>query len=155
MDFMAAEMANGGKFRVLTVLDMFTRESLAIEVGRRLRGDDVVRVLNRLVLQRPAPRAMHCDNGAEFTGRLLDLWAYHQGVELCFSRPGKPTDNALIESFNGRFRDEFLNIHWFDSLEEAQHKSELWRQDYNEHRPHMSLKGLTPNEYAKAHAEEA
>ena len=155
MDFMAATTANGGKFRILTVLDMFTRQALAIEVGRWLRGDDVVRVLNRLVLQRPAPRSMHCDNGSEFTGRLLDLWAYHQGVELCFSRPGKPTDNALIESFNGRFRDECLNTHWFTSLEEAQHESELWRQDYNENRPHMGLKGLTPNEYAKAHAEEA
>ena len=155
MDFMAATTANGGKFRILTVLDMFTRQALAIEVGRWLRGDDVVRVLNRLVLQRPAPRSMHCDNGSEFTGRLLDLWAYHQGVELCFSRLGKPTDNALIESFNGRFRDECLNTHWFTSLEEAQHESELWRQDYNENRPHMGLKGLTPNEYAKAHAEEA
>lgn len=155
MDFMAATTANGGKFRILTVLDLFTRQSLAIEVGRWLRGDDVVRVLNRLVLHRPAPRSMHCDNGAEFTGRLLDLWAYHQGVELCFSRPGKPTDNALIESFNGRLRDECLNTHWFSSLEEAQRETELWRLDYNENRPHMGLKGLTPNEYAEIHAEEA
>jgi len=154
MDFMAAFTGSGGKFRVLTILDMFTRESLAIEIGRRLRGEDVVRALNRIVLRRTAPKSIYCDNGSEFTGRLLDLWAYHQGVEICFSRPGKPTDNALIESFNGRFRDECLNTHWFTTLEEAQCESERWRQDYNENRPHMGLNGMTPNEYAVSYEQE-
>ena len=106
---------------------MFTREGLAIEVGQRLRGEHVVEVLNRLVRQRGAPQYLFADNGAEFTGHLVDLWAYHHGTRIDFSRPGKPTDNAHIETFNGSFRDECLNLHWFATLRRGQAVIESWR----------------------------
>ena len=101
------------------MIDVFNREALAIEVGRRLRGEDLVGVLNRLVRERGAPKHLFADNGSEFTGHMIDLWAYHRGVSLDFSRPGKPTDNAYIETFNGSLSDECLNLHWFGSLNEA------------------------------------
>jgi putative transposase len=147
MDFVADQALGGAKFRMLTVVDVFTRECLAIEAGQRLRGDDVVRVLNRLIAERGAPKRLFCDNGSEFTGRLLDLWAYHNQVTIEFSRPGKPTDNAHIESFNGSFRDECLNVHWFSTLGDARVKIEAWRQEYNESRPHKALNQLSPLEY--------
>jgi putative transposase len=130
------------------VIDVFSREALAIEVGQKLRGENVVAVLNRLVRLRGAPKHLFADNGSEFTGHMVDLWAYHRHVRLDFSRPGKPTDNAHIETFNGSLRDECLNLHWFASLEEAKELIEEWRQDYNERRPHMGLGNLTPMEYA-------
>ena len=105
-------------------------------------------MLNRLVKTRGAPKYLFADNGAEFTGHLVDLWAYHHGVRIDFSRPGTPTDNAYIETFNGSFRDECLNIHWFQSLAEARHLIEAWRIEYNESRPHMDLSNIPPNEYA-------
>jgi len=151
MDFMADQLGDGGKMRFLTVIDVFTREALAIEVGERLRGEDVATVLNRLVRQRGAPSAMFVDNGAEFTGQIVDLWAYHHKVRMDFSRPGTPTDNAHIESFNGSFRDECLNLNWFTSIAEARTKAETWRRDYNESRPHMALNGLSPTEFARQH----
>ena len=104
LDFIHDELGNGKKFRALTVVDIFTREGLAIEVGHRLRGENVVDVLNRLVRRRGAPKYLFADNGAEFTGQLVDLWAYHHGTRIDFSRPGKPTDNAFIETFNGSLR---------------------------------------------------
>ena len=127
LDFIHDELSNGKKFRALTVVDIFTRESLAIEVGHRLRGEHVVGVLNRLVRRRGAPKYLFADNGAEFTEQLVDLWAYHHGTRIDFSRPGKPTDNAFIESFNGSLRDECLNVHWFETLVEAQRLIEAWR----------------------------
>ena len=127
---------------------MFSREALAIEVGHRLRGEHVVEVLNRLVRQRTAPRYLFVDNGAEFSGHLVDLWAYHHQVRLDFSRPGKPTDNAYIETFNGSLRDECLNLHWFETLAEARRLIEAWRIDYNMNRPHMALGNIPPAEYA-------
>ena len=127
LDFIHDELSNGKKFRALTVVDIFTREGLAIEVGHRLRGEHVVGVLNRLVRRRGAPKYLFADNGAEFTGQLVDLWAYHHGTRIDFSRPGKPTDNAFIESFNGSLRDECLNVHWFETLAEAQRLIEAWR----------------------------
>jgi putative transposase len=126
------------------IVDLFSREGLAVRVGQRLRGQDVVDVCNRLVAQRGAPKRIFVDNGSEFSGRLLDLWAYHHKVRIDFSRPGTPTDNPFVESFNGSLRDECLNAHWFESLEEAAATTEAWRQDYNETRPHQSLKDLTP-----------
>jgi putative transposase len=147
LDFIHDELSNGKKFRALTVVDIFTREGLAIEVGHRLRGEDVVEVLNRLVRHRGAPKYLFADNGAEFTGQLVDLWAYHHGTRIDFSRPGKPTDNAFIETFNGSLRDECLNVHWFETLAEAQRLIEAWRIDYNESRPHMALGNKTPAEY--------
>jgi putative transposase len=119
LDFVHDQLSNGQKFRALTVIDVFSREALAIEVGHRLRGEHVVEVLNRLVRKRGAPKYLFADNGSEFSGHLVDLWAYHHQVRLDFSRPGKPTDNAYIETFNGSLRDECLNLHWFETLAEA------------------------------------
>jgi putative transposase len=147
LDFVHDQLSDGKTFRALTVVDIFTREALAIEVGQRLRGENVVEVLNLLVLQRGPPKYLFADNGAEFTGHLVDLWAYHHRVRIDFSRPGKPTDNAFIESFNGSLRDECLNLHWFDTLAEAKALIEAWRKDYNESRPHMALGNKTPAEY--------
>ena len=108
----------------------------------------MVRVLAKLAAARGAPRRIFCDNGSEFQSRLVDLWAYTQKVQLEFSRPGKPTDNAHIESFNGSLRDECLNVHWFTSLADAKEKLNAWRIDYNESRPHKALNDRTPREYS-------
>ena len=120
MDFVSDQLVGGQRFRLLTLVDNHSRESLAIEVGQRLTGDDVVQILKGVASQRGKPQTIRVDNGPEFISRSLDLWAYSSGVKLDFSRPGKPTDNAFIESFNGRLRDECLNQHWFLSLDEAQ-----------------------------------
>jgi len=111
-------------------------------------GDDVIKVLERVAVERGAPRRIFYDNGSEFAGRLVDLWAYRRKVTIEFSRPGKPTDNAYIESFNSSLRDECLNVHWFSTLDDAQAKLEAWRQEYNESRPHKVLNNQTPTEYA-------
>ena len=148
MDFVADQLVNGDRFRALTIVDVFSREALAIEVGKQLRAENVVGVCNRLVAQRGAPKRVFADNGSEFSGRMFDLWAYHHGVQIDFSRPGKPTDNCFIETFNGSLRDECLNVHWFESLEEANAKIEDWRRDYNESRPHQALADQTPAEFA-------
>ena len=146
---MSDQLANGMRFRALTVVDIFTREALAIEVGQRLGGEHVVAVLNRLVAQRRAPKYLFVDNGSEFSGRLLDLWAYHCKTQIDFSRPGKPTDNCYVETFNGSLRDECLNLHWFETLADAKATIEAWRRDYNETRPHMALNDAPPEEYAR------
>ena len=148
MDFMADQLVDGRRLRLLTVVDVCTRECLAIDVGRALRSEDVVRVLTTIAAERGAPRRIYCDNGSEFQSRLVDLWAYTNKVRLEFSRPGKPTDNAHIESFNGSLRDECLNVHWFTSPVDAKEKLEAWRTDYNESRPHKALDHRTPKEYA-------
>lgn len=126
-----------------------TREALAIDVGVRLRGEHVVETLNRLVMEHGKPRFLFADNGAEFTGCLMDMWAYHHGTRIDFSRPGKPTDNAFIESFNGSLRDECLNIHWFESIDHAKSVIERWRVDYNESRPHMAFGNIPPRVFAR------
>lgn len=149
MDFVADQLADGRRFRALTVLDLFTRECLAIDVGQGLSGRDVVATLERLRFERGLPQRIYCDNGTEFVSAAMDLWTYTNGVILDFSRRGKPTDNAVIESFNGRFREECLNVHWFASIDDAQLKIDAFRWDYNEHHPHRSLKGLSPREFAK------
>lgn len=148
MDFVADQLADGRRFRTLTVVDLYTRECLAIEVGKNLRAENVVQVMNQLKYSRGLPQRIYCDNGSEFVSGQTDLWAYSNQVQIDFSRRGKPTDNAVIESFNGRFREECLNAHWFESLTDAQEKIDAWRWDYNENRPHRSLKGLTPSEFA-------
>jgi putative transposase len=148
MDFVADQLTNGQRFRALTIVDVFSREALAITVGQHLRGEHVVDTCNQLVARRRAPKRVFVDNGSEFSGRLLDLWAYHHGVQIDFSRPGKPTDNCFVETFNGSLRDECLNVHWFESLEDAKEKIEGWRQDYNETRPHQALNEQTPAEFA-------
>ncbi len=148
LDFVADQLADGRRFRALTVVDVFTRESLAIEVGQSLKGEDVVRVLSRIGLQRAVPKTLFCDNGTEFTSQAMDLWAYHAGVRIDFSRPGKPTDNAYVESFNGTLRLECLDAHWFASLSEAKQIIEAWRREYNESRPHRAHGERTPHEIA-------
>jgi putative transposase len=147
MDFVADQLFDGRKIRSLTIVDNFSRQCVAIHVGQSLKGDDVVEVLERLkVVSLTVPSRIQVDNGSEFISKALDKWAYDKGVTLDFSRPGKPTDNPFIESFNGSFRDECLNAHWFLSLTDAQEKIEHWREEYNSFRPHSSLSGLTPNE---------
>ena len=150
MDFMADQLVDGRRFRVLTIVDNFTRESLALYVGQSIKGDDVVDVLDKIVARRGKPQRIQVDNGSEFTSRSMDLWAYLNKVKLDFSRPGKPTDNPFIESFNGKFRTECLNANWFLSLSEARDKIEHWRDDYNRHRPHSSLGNLAPLEFAES-----
>jgi putative transposase len=130
----------------LTVLDVFTWESLAIEVGQGLKGEDVVGALNHIRQKRETPKLLFCDNGSEFTSQIMDLWAYHNRVQIDYSRPGKPTDNAHVESFNGTLRAECLDVHWFETLAEAKQVIESWRREYNESRPHRSLGERTPSE---------
>ncbi len=148
MDFVADQLFNGSRLRFLTIVDVYTRECLAIRAGRQLRGEDVVDEVDRIAASRGTPGRIRTDNGSEFISKVLDRWAYEQRTEMDFSRPGKPTDNAFIESFNGSFRDECLNAHWFLSLEDAQNKVEKWRQDYNEFRPHSAIGNLTPSAFA-------
>lgn len=149
MDFVSDSLHDGRRFRDLTLVDQFSRESPAIEVGRSIPGSQVVAVLERLAITTGLPKIITVDNGPEFTGRALDEWAHRNGIKLDYSRPGKPTDNAYIESFNGRLRQECLDQHWFSSLEDAKIKIETWRIDYNEQRPHSSLGDQTPRAYAK------
>lgn len=154
MDFVADQLADGTKVRLRTIFDIFSGESLAIVAGHRLRGEDVVAALNWIVGQRTAPKYLFVDNGSEFSGQMLDLWTYHHQTKIDFSRPGKPTDSCFIETFNGSLRDECLNVHWFSSLAEVQAVVETWRVDYNEIRPHMTLKDQTPKDFARRAAAE-
>lgn len=149
MDFVSDQLSDGRKFRSLTIVDDCSRESPAIEVDTSLPGKRVTRVLDRLAETRGLPDAIVVDNGPEFSGSELDSWAHARGVKLCFIRPGKPVENAYIESFNGKFRDECLNEHWFTSLKDAQEKIEVWRKDYNRNRPHSSLGNLSPEEFVR------
>ncbi len=150
MDFVADALFDGRKFRMLTVVDLFTRECLDIDVEQRLTGEDVVRVLTAISHQRGLPRTIKSDNGREFVYKAIDKWAYERGVELDFSRPGKPTDNANVESFNGRPRQECLNASWFMSLNDARGKIEAWRRYYNESRPHSALDWSTSAGFARS-----
>ena len=152
MDFVSDALADGRKIRCLTVVDAFTRECPAIEVDTSLPGARVARVLDRLVAARGAPAAITVDNGPELRGRALDAWAYRHGVALDFIAPGKPVQNAYIESFNGKFRDECLSQHWFLSLPDARFHVEQYRRDYNEVRPHSALDNKTPAAFAREHA---
>ena len=149
MDFMACTLADGRAFRLLNIVDDFTRECVAIEVDRSLPGLRVARVLDRLATDVGLPQTIVVDNGPEFAGRTLDAWAYAHGVTLRFIRPGKPIENAYIESFNGKFRDECLNEHWFVNLVDAKTAIEDWRVDYNRVRPHSALHQATPEQFAR------
>lgn len=148
MDFVTDSLVNGRRFRSLTVVDDHSRESIAIEADFSLTGERVARVLERLAQTRGLPNIITVDNGPEFAGKALDAWAYQHGIRLHFIRPGKPVENAYIESFNGRFRDECLNENLFRTLDEARHIIEAWRIDYNRIRPHSALGNLTPEEFA-------
>lgn len=156
MDFMSDQLVDGRKIRILTVVDTFTRECLAAVPGQRMTSNEVVAILKKIVKVRGTPQRIHCDNGSEFTGCITDLWAYRSKVTLAYSRPGKPTDNAFIESFNGNLREECLNTHWFDSLEDARVKLAAWVEDYNVSRPHRALNNRSPLEFvAELENEEA
>jgi putative transposase len=144
MDFVHDQLFDGRKIRVLTIVDTFTRLSPAIDVRQSYRGGDVVNTLERVGREIGYPKTIRLDNGPEFISRELDLWAFMRGVTLDFSRPGKPTDNAFIESLNGKFRAECLNANWFLSLDEARGKCEAWRRDYNEVRPHSAIGNQVP-----------
>jgi putative transposase len=148
MDFVTDSLATGRCFRTLNVVDDYTRECLRIEVDTSLGGERVARVLEELWQQRGGPQVIVVDHGPEFTSQALDRWAYQRGVKLHFIAPGKPEQNAYVESFNGKFRDECLNEHWFGDLKEAREKIETWRQDYNQRRPHSALGYRTPEEFA-------
>ena len=145
---MSDSLHDGRRFRVLTIVDHFTRESPAIEVGSSLTGKRVVDVLERLARSHGVPQVITTDNGTEFTSRAVDEWAHRSGVKLDFIRPGKPVENAYIESFNGRLRRECLDESWFLSIEDAKIRIEEWRRDYNERRPHSSLGDDTPRGFA-------
>ena len=148
MDFVHDALADGRPFRVLTVVDQWSRQSPLLEVASNLSGQTIGDALDR-VLGPSTPRSITVDHGTEFMSRALEDWAYRRGVQLDFIRPGKPVENAFIESFNGRLRDECLNVNQFASLEDARAKIEAWRVDYNHRRPHGSLGYLTPNEFAQ------
>jgi putative transposase len=148
MDFVSDALGDGRKFRSLTLVDDCTRESPAIEVDTSLPGERVVRVLDRVAAERGYPTVMVLDNGPEFRADAVDQWAHRHGVQLAFIEPGKPVQNAYIESFNGKFRDECLNENWFVSLADAQRTIEAWRLDYNATRPHSALADRTPAEFA-------
>jgi len=149
MDFIHDCLWSGRRYRALAVIDHWSRESLAIEIDVSLTGERVKRVLERLRASRGLPEVILTDNGPEFTGRVLDEWAGDNHVQLQFIEPGKPIQNAFIESFNSRLREECLNEHVFVSLDDARRKIEAWRQDYNQVRPHSSLGHLTPDEFSR------
>ena len=150
MDFVSDSLWSGRKFKILTVVDIFSKESLALEVDFSINGLRVTRVLDWLILTRGCPEAITVDNDPEFAGQAMDAWAYQHGVKLNFITPGKPIENAFIESFNGRFRHECLNQHYFGALQEAKEIAEQWRINYNTFRPHSSLNGKTPDAFTRA-----
>jgi putative transposase len=148
MDFVHDQLAGGRTFRVLTVIDKWHRQCVALHADFRLTGDSVVDAMNTIALERDLPVAITVDHGTEFTSKALDEWCYVRGVKLDFIRPGKPTENAFIESFNGRLRDECLNVNEFATIDQVRIVLDGWRHDYNHHRPHGSLGHLTPSEFA-------
>jgi putative transposase len=146
MDFVSDQLGpSGRRFRVLTVVDDFTRECVLLYADFSIPGQAVTRSLDSIGF---LPKIFNIDNGSEFTGKTMDQWAHEKGIKLDFIRPGKPNENAFIESFNGKLRDECLNENWFVSLEDVRRTIEEWRIDYNENRPHSSLGDLTPKEFA-------
>jgi putative transposase len=149
MDFVHDQLLDGRSFRILTVIDQWSRESVVVEAGFSLTGSSVAAALDRAAQRRPLPKAITVDHGTEFTSRALDEWAWQRQVQLDFIRPGKPVENGLIESFNGRLRDECLNVTEFTSLEHVRDVLTAWQDDYNHRRPHGSLGHLTPSEFVR------
>lgn len=149
MDFVHDALADGRPFRVLTVVDQWSRPSPILEAASSMSGRTVGNALDRALCEGRGPRSITVDHGTEFMSRALEDWAFARGVQLDFIRPGKPVEDAFIESFNSRLRDECLNVHQFTSIEDAQAKIDAWRIDYNQRRPHGSLGHLTPDEYAR------
>lgn len=149
MDFLSDSFASGRRFRVFAVRDIFTRESICLYADRSIPGSVVARELDRVIAERGKPCGIVCDNGTEFTGKEMDQWENRTGVQLRFIEPGKPTQNAFIESFNGKFRRECLEQNWFGDLNEARTTIEIWRKEYNDERPTKPLGRFTPTEFAK------
>lgn len=150
MDFITDRLEDGRSFRVLTVVDQYTRECPVLEPATSLTGAKVAQRLSEVAKTHGLPQSITVDNGSEFYSQAMDSWAYRNKVHLDFIRPGKPVENGYIESFNGRLRDECLNVDLFWSVEDAREKLEAWRQDYNQNRPHSALAGLPPAAYAQA-----
>ncbi len=150
MDFLSDQLFDGSKIRILAIVDAFSRLSPAIDVRQRYRGSDVVDTLERVTAIYRAPKTIRVDNGPEFISKDLDLWAWSNGVTLDFSRPGKPTDNAFVESFNGKVRAECIDQNWFLSLDDARSKCEAYRREYNGERPHSAIGNKTPVEFMKS-----
>mgnify|MGYP000857316820 FL=1 len=148
MDFVMDALATGRRIKCLTCVDDFTKECLTVTVAFGISGVQVTRILDSIALFRGYPATIRTDQGPEFTCRALDQWAFEHGVKLRLIQPGKPTQNGFIESFNGRFRDECLNEHWFSDVSHARKTISEWRQDYNECRPHSTLNYQTPSEFA-------
>jgi putative transposase len=153
LDFVSDAVASGRGFRILTVVDGFTRECPALEVGISLGSRRVTRVQERVIAERGAPQTLRCDNGPEFTSRHIIGWCEQRGIRLVHIEPGSSVQNGSVESFNGRFRDECLNANWFLHIGDAKQKIEQWRMEYNEERPHSSLAYSTPGEYPEACSE--
>jgi putative transposase len=153
LDFMCDGVASGRGIRILTVVDGYTRECPAIEVGVSVGSQRVTRVLERVIDERGAPKSLRCDNGPEFTSRHFIAWCEQRGITLIHIEPGRPMQNGYVESFNGRFRDECLNANWFVNMVDAKEKIERWRVEYNGERPHSSLDYRTPAEFAKTCSE--
>ena len=145
---MSERVADGRSFRILTVVDQFTRECLCLVADQSLTGEKVAQALEPVAIQRGAPRAITVDNGSEFASRVMDAWAYRHGIQLDFIRPGKPVENGFIESFNGRLRDECLNVEVFFTLDDVREKLARWQEDYNLTRPHSSLQDQAPATFA-------
>src|SRR5712692_9389135 len=150
MDFVAARLLDGRWFRVLTVVDQFTRECVLLLADSSLNGSKAALALSQATVEREAPVSITVDNGTEFVSKAMEGWAYQHGVQLDFIRPGRPVENSYIESFNGRLRDECLNVEVFFTLADVRDKLERWRQDYNQQRPHSALADRTPQEFARA-----
>lgn len=149
MDFVTDMLDNGRRFRVLTIIDNFTRECPALLADFSLNAQKVIHCLDQMKNTRGLPKAITVDNGTEFASRSMDAWAYRNDVKLDFIRPGKPVENAFIESFNGKLRDECLNVNTFASIDDAAQKVECWRRDYNTYRPHSAIGNLSPEEFAR------
>jgi len=147
IDFMSDQLADGRSFRVLNVVDHVSRECVGVEVGQSLPSQAVTEALDRAISTHGKPEAITMDNGTEFRCNHFDRWAYQRGIQLDFITPGRPVENSLIESFNGKLRDECLNVHWFETLAEAGAEIEAWRREYNETRPHSSLGNRAPAQY--------
>ncbi len=153
MDFVSDSLATGRRFRTLNIKDLFTHEAVAIHVDFSIPGYRVAEVLSILKAQGKCPKSIIVDNGTEFTSKAMDVWAYQNNVELKFIQPGKPIQNAFIESFNDKFRGECLNLNWFESIHHAKNMIEDWRIEYNTDRPNSALKNKTPEMFAKQYEE--
>lgn len=148
LDFVHDAVECGRTIRVLTVVDAYTRECLALEVDTSFASRRVTRVLDQIVAERGVPQAIRCDNGPELTSRHFLAWSIERGIELLHIQPGKPMQNGRLESFNGKLREECLRVNWFQNLFDARRKISAWRKEYNEERPHSSLGYRTPKEFA-------